>query len=240
MKTFMDTKNMPVAPTVNAAQPSYESGRRLKEARYKRGSRRVTFVAILGSPKVAEAFCNVVNTKKHKRAISKILLDAIEEIAGIDPERRDRDLYLQPQVPRSLQDKFNKLAREKGFGTGTKYLRYFIARWVSPNTGSRIRRQTRPRRFRRPGNPDRFAAKGREIIRNEKELIGNDKERTAGKALPRYAFDAGKSKAAIVEIAKEMGMTYSEFFSALMDRECARWKQDQGKLKARVTPCLDG
>ena len=222
MKTFVDTRNLPVAPTVNAAQPSSQPSRRLSVKSYERGSRRVTFVVTLRSRAVAEAFCKVVNTTKHERAISTQLLNVMEQIAGFDLTRRIRDDYLQPQVPRWLLDQFNKVAREKGFSTGTKYLKECIARWVSPDTGRRLRRRKTPRRFKRPGNRERFATKGRELIRNEKERI-------AGKALPRYAFDAEQSKGAIVEIAKEMGMTLSQFFSALMDRECTRWKRERGQ-----------
>lgn len=169
---------------------------------------------------VEEATEFVQGARKAKRATSNSLLNVVEEITQMRRKKRERDGYLQPQVPESLRNRFKEISRQGGSGGGAAYLRDLIGSWIDSTTGRRRRDpKSNDRRFLRPPRRYEFRDRGRELIRRAKE--GADGER-----LVRYTFDAGSSKDGLFELASALNVSLSEFFAALMERGCIEWQDD--------------
>jgi hypothetical protein len=156
-----------------------------------------------------------------KRKTSDLILEAVDEITGTG-EKRERRGYVQPQVPKTLRDRFKSVAKQGGSGGGAAYLRDYLEHWIDPETGKR--RLSPRRRYIRPKRSDEFVARGRELIKRAQS--GTD-----GESLVRYTFDAGESKPGLMKLIRAMNISLSEFFSALIERGCADWEEEHPNEK---------
>lgn len=184
------------------------SPRRLFIPRWQSGSRSLEIRATLSSVRHAQALYDRYN--RSRRSLSNELLASLEKLSGVKVVPRNRTGYLQPQVPKLLSDQFQALARQSGFRGGSSFLKNYVSRWISPETGNRRRRRSFGP-FKRPHDSQGFIKKGQ-------ELVSSARRGENGETLVRYAFDAGLLKKGIIDLARKMTMSLSEFISAAMYR----------------------
>lgn len=162
-------------------------------------------------PYEAAQFVKFAKAKQHK--VTRVIGALVNEfLPSVD--QRERDGYVQPQVPKGLRDRFKSVARQRGLGGGAAYLRAYLERWINPKTGKRRRRGGRSLRPRRS---QEFATRGRELIMAAQGGTG-------GESVARYSFDARNSKVGLMNLTRAMNLSISEFFSALMERACTDWE----------------
>lgn len=202
--------------------PQSPPRRRLKVQPDGQNPKRLMIEVVLRKAEDATAFYK--NWDKARRATSNTLLAVVEQIAGTSPKQRNRNGYLQPQVPRSLRERFEGIA---GVRRGNKFMRDYIARWIDSETGKR-RRNKHTRRHIKPRQTDAFIAAGRELIDRAKCKIDGD-------TLVRYPFNAKNMKPGINKLRKARGMTLSEFFTAAVDRACTDCERKQRKREDFTT-----
>lgn len=191
-----------LAPSLVSVKPR----RRMEVDPWQGGSRQINIRATLHTIEQAKAFWD--QFCEHRRATSTIVLSNIERLANTNFRPRKKTGYLQPQVPRSLLDRFKSIA---GTRRGTELLRRELEHWVSPISGKRKRKGL--------GGPARRPPRSHELRDRGNKLLLDAKQRGKG-AITRYSFDARELKHGVKTLADAMGMTDSEFLSALIERIC--------------------
>ncbi len=163
-------------------------------------------------PKVAEVLYRLRGNSLLKKSLTK----ALSRLAGPKATKRvrDRTTYLTPQVPREIRDDLK--ARLKAAHrtdktlptTVTELLRKELEVAVEFASGKRKtkRRAGGKPVFRRPEKWAELKERGPVLLRLYEGHLA------------RFSFDAGKAREAVATMIDGMGLSDSEFFSALMER----------------------
>ena len=154
----------------------------------------------------ASALLGHLRNDRFKRRLSTLLRTQLQPPSS----NRKRPGEIQPEIPERLRSALRAKADALGPRMANSLVRRELEAWINFATGMRIQKLNQRRKYLFPPKRREFRERGRALV-----LEGGP---------ARFTLNAGtdNNRRAIYRLIAALDMNASEFFSALIERICAR------------------